>query len=103
MDLEGVCKISDFGISKHEQGEFRRENLSVPNLLAENIYGANEAATTMQGSVFWMAPEVLDNLEGYGAKVDIWSLGCVVLEMCTGERPWAPKHQLAVLLSVRRL
>lgn len=83
VDLEGVCKISDFGISKHEQ---------------ENIYGANEAATTMQGSVFWMAPEVLDNLEGYGAKVDIWSLGCVVLEMCTGERPWAPKHQLAVLL-----
>lgn len=70
------------------------------NLILDNIYGANEAATTMQGSVFWMAPEVLVTPEGYGGKVDIWSLGCVVLEMCTGDRPWAPKPQLAVLLLV---
>ncbi|PVF99133.1 Pkinase-domain-containing protein [Serendipita vermifera] len=83
VDLDGVCKISDFGISRHEH---------------DNIYGANEAATTMQGSVFWMAPEVLTTPEGYGGKVDIWSLGCVVLEMCTGDRPWAPRPQLAVLL-----
>jgi serine/threonine protein kinase len=55
----------------------------------------------MQGSVFWMAPEVLVTPEGYGGKVDIWSLGCVVLEMCTGERPWHPKPQLALLLLVR--
>jgi serine/threonine protein kinase len=71
------------------------------NHISDNIYGANEAATTMQGSVFWMAPEVLVTPEGYGGKVDIWSLGCVVLEMCTGERPWHPKPQLALLLLVR--
>lgn len=57
----------------------------------------------MQGSVNWMAPEgrkitaVLLNLfflylvakgKGYSAKVDLWSLGCLVLEMLSGHQPW---------------
>jgi mitogen-activated protein kinase kinase kinase len=38
----------------------------------------------------YMSPEVI---KGSGAgrhgAVDIWSLGCVILEMATGRRPWA--------------
>lgn len=41
----------------------------------------------MQGSVYWMAPEVARG-KGYSAKVDIWSCGCLVLEMLTGHVPW---------------
>lgn len=73
LDLDGTCKISDFGISKK----------------TDNIYG-NDKTNSMQGSVFWMAPEVIRSQgEGYSAKVDIWSLGCVVLEMFAGRRPWS--------------
>jgi serine/threonine protein kinase len=34
-----------------------------------------------------MAPEVARG-KGYSAKVDIWSLGCLILEMLTGNVPW---------------
>lgn len=34
-----------------------------------------------------MAPEILKR-EPYGRKVDIWSLGCVIIEMASGTHPW---------------
>ncbi len=56
----------------------------------------------MQGTVFWMAPEVVNTgKRGYNAKVDIWSVGCVVLEMWAGERPWRKEEAMAVIVKVR--
>ena len=50
-----------------------------------------------------MAPEVVHaanvrNGHKYTGKVDIWSLGCVVLEMWAGLRPWPNINWIAVLL-----
>ncbi|KAH7249737.1 uncharacterized protein BKA55DRAFT_567801 [Fusarium redolens] len=84
LDLDGTCKISDFGISKK----------------TDNIYG-NDKTNNMQGSVFWMAPEVIRSQgEGYSAKVDIWSLGCVVLEMFAGKRPWAKEEAVGAIYKI---
>jgi mitogen-activated protein kinase kinase kinase len=64
VEMSGVCKISDFGISKRTDD------------------GSGGAFTAMQGTVFWMAPEVINTQKkGYNFKIDIWSVGCVVLEM----------------------
>lgn len=88
LEVDGTCKISDFGISKK----------------SKDIY-SNNAEMSMQGTVFWMAPEVIDSIvedkkQGYSAKVDIWSLGCVVLEMYAGHRPWLNE---AVILAIYKI
>lgn len=44
----------------------------------------------MTGTPMYMSPEVIKGSnEGRLGSVDIWSLGCVILEMSTGRRPWA--------------
>jgi len=38
----------------------------------------------------YMSPEVIKGENpGRAGAVDVWSLGCVILEMATGRRPWA--------------
>lgn len=87
LDLDGTCKISDFGISKK----------------TDDIYG-NDITNSMQGSVFWMAPEVIRSQgKGYSAKVDIWSLGCVVLEMFAGRRPWSKEEAIGAIYKLGSL
>lgn len=46
------------------------------------------ASLTMVGSIPWMAPEVINKDDGHGRKADVWSFGCVVIEMATAEKPW---------------
>ncbi|KAG6853577.1 hypothetical protein C0991_003101 [Blastosporella zonata] len=83
VETSGVCKISDFGISKR----------------TDDINGG--AHTAMKGTVFWMAPEVINTQKkGYNFKVDIWSVGCVVLEMWAGMRPWMGDEVVAVMFKV---
>ena len=44
----------------------------------------------MTGTPMYMSPEVIKGENpGKASSVDIWSLGCVILEMATGRRPWA--------------
>ncbi|XP_043290095.1 mitogen-activated protein kinase kinase kinase 4 isoform X2 [Venturia canescens] len=56
------------------------------------------AHTTMPGELqgfvgtqAYMAPEVFMKTEsgGHGRAADIWSVGCCVIEMASGRRPWA--------------
>lgn len=54
---------------------------------------------SLQGSVFWMAPEVVKQ-SGHSSKADIWSVGCLVVEMLTGEHPWAHLTQMQAIFKV---
>lgn len=55
---------------------------------------------SLQGSVFWMAPEVVKQTS-HTKKADIWSVGCLVVEMLTGEHPWAQLTQMQAIFKVR--
>lgn len=88
VDNKGTIKISDFGISK---------KLEATNIL--NGANNNKHRPSLQGSVFWMAPEVVKQTS-YTRKADIWSLGCLVVEMFTGSHPFPDCSQLQAIFKI---
>jgi tetratricopeptide (TPR) repeat protein len=78
---EGLAKIMDFGLAKISWG-----------------VDLTKTATVM-GTVAYMSPE-----QARGEKVDehtdIWSLGCVLYEMCSGRRPFKYTHNQAAIYSI---
>lgn len=66
VGLDCKVKLSDFGCSKRT---------------------SDTLSKSMRGSIPWMAPEVIQQ-SGYGRMADIWSFGCVLVEMGTAKHPW---------------
>ncbi|KAK7399381.1 hypothetical protein VNO78_10563 [Psophocarpus tetragonolobus] len=80
VDPNGEIKLADFGMAKHI-------NSSVSML-------------SFKGSPYWMAPEVVMNTNGYSLPVDIWSLGCTIIEMATSKPPWSQYEGVAAIFKI---
>lgn len=91
VDNKGTVKISDFGISK------RVEASTLLNPQTHLKRGGPRVS--LQGSVFWMAPEVVRQT-AYTKKADIWSLGCLIVEMITGQHPHPNCTQLQAIFKI---
>ncbi|ELP95016.1 serine/threonine protein kinase Nek3, putative [Entamoeba invadens IP1] len=66
---DGTVKIGDFGIGR---------------MLA----GDDESAHTVIGTPYYLSPEICKGLP-YGYKSDMWSLGCILYELCTLTRAFS--------------
>jgi serine/threonine protein kinase len=86
VNSAGVVKLADFGLAKH---------------LSRHV-----TDLSLKGSPHWMAPEVLqtvmrkDKNPEHAFAVDIWSLGCTVIEMLTGKPPWSEFTGVQAMFSV---
>ena len=69
------------------QGEGKRASLND---------GQSFAATAMQGTVQWMAPEVLRG-QSYGLSADVYSFGVVLWEILVRQQPFAHLNHFQII------
>ncbi|APA11693.1 hypothetical protein SS1G_05159 [Sclerotinia sclerotiorum 1980 UF-70] len=73
-------KLGDFGLSK--------------------LMESHDFASTYVGTPFYMSPEICA-AERYTLKSDIWSLGCIMYELCTREVPFNAKSHFQLVQKIK--
>ncbi|KAF9498126.1 hypothetical protein BDN71DRAFT_1443846 [Pleurotus eryngii] len=96
LDHMGVIKLVDFGAAKilaKNQRSIQRSRRSTYDGASAAPIVANLGGLGMNsltGTPMYMSPEIIKNdKRGRHGAMDIWSLGCVVLEFATGKKPWS--------------
>ncbi|XP_075193417.1 serine/threonine-protein kinase Nek5-like isoform X2 [Anomaloglossus baeobatrachus] len=77
-----LAKLGDFGI-------------------ARMLNNTMELARTCVGTPYYLSPEICEN-RPYNNKTDIWSLGCVLYELCTLKHPFEAGNLKQLVLKICR-
>ncbi len=81
IDAKGVAKLADLGLARRENDL----NLTQPN--------------TMLGSPYYVAPEQAENPSAADCRADIYSLGCTLYHMLTGNAPFPGTTVIEVVIN----
>ena len=77
---DNSVKLGDFGLSK--------------------VISSHDFASTYVGTPFYMSPEICAS-ELYTSHSDIWSLGCVMHELCAREPPFNAKNHFTLVQKIK--
>lgn len=77
---DNSVKLGDFGLSK--------------------MIKSQDFASTYVGTPFYMSPEICA-AEKYTLKSDIWSLGCIIYELCAREPPFNAKTHYQLVQKIK--
>ncbi|XP_021969787.1 MAP3K epsilon protein kinase 1 [Helianthus annuus] len=77
---EGLVKLTDFGV-------------------AMKLTEADANTHSVVGTPYWMAPEVIE-MSGVCTASDIWSVGCIVIELLTGAPPYYDLQPMPALFKI---
>jgi hypothetical protein len=80
LNTKGEVKIADFGYAAQLTQQQQKRN-------------------TVVGTPYWMAPELIRGHD-YGTRVDIWSLGIMLMELAEGEPPYMEYQPLRALFLI---
>ncbi|KAH7883857.1 hypothetical protein F5I97DRAFT_1896272 [Phlebopus sp. FC_14] len=95
LDHRGVIKYVDFGASKilakNRTLQRSRRGMDMANIARAGGFGGGLGMNnSLTGTPMYMSPEIIKNdKRGRHGAMDVWSLGCVVLEFATGKKPWS--------------
>lgn len=80
LGTDNSVKLGDFGLSK--------------------ILQSHDFASTYVGTPFYMSPEICAS-ERYTLHSDIWSLGCIIYELCAREPPFNARTHFELIQKIR--
>jgi serine/threonine protein kinase len=67
--------------------------------VATNLQESNGSVADVAGTPYWMAPEVIEMTEVTAAS-DVWSVGCLVIELLTGHPPYYSYEPMSALFRI---
>ncbi|BGO88913.1 hypothetical protein NBRC10512_003431 [Rhodotorula toruloides] len=92
LDGNGTIKFVDFGaakvLAKNQKTLASRSRIGAP--VALDPAAAPADANSLTGTPMYLSPEtVKGERRGKKGAMDVWAVGCVILECATGRRPWS--------------
>ena len=72
VDVDGTVKLADYGFT----------------VLIQLLMKRLKKKPSLRPRDFWLAPENVKGFDSIDLRSDIWSLGCLVLELLTGNPPF---------------